>query len=196
MPTSTLLPNRQAQDEELMKQFGAARKSLQTSKASAQQGIQDNQNKIQSRIGSLGGSVAKMQNKAITENERQFGAEQANLDAQEAQTKAQLGATREAADTQSEQFKQTMALQNKTLAEQLKFQYAEMDENKKTNFLNAAIAMKDAGLKSSSDWSKIFEGLSGVYGKDRTPKSFQTTSSPSSPQQNTLPMTYVGSPRL
>ena len=47
------------------------------------------------------------------------------------------------------------------------FQWAEFDENLMTNFINAAIALKEAGLKSADDWARLTDSqgiLPQIYG--------------------------------
>lgn len=167
--------NLQKEQENLLtKQFAAARSKLGGVKRETQRQAGQSLNRLQAQTGSVGGSIEKAKQKAISDIGQQFGELETGLGGQEAQAMSDLKKQEQALLESAEGRKMQQDLlefQKGSFAEQMKFQWAEFDENLKTNILNAAIALKDAGLKSQNEWSKIFGGLSGLYG-DRVPASF------------------------
>lgn len=179
------------QESLLADSYAKQRMRLKGQQTAATQQVGQNIDRLQARTGAMGGSIEKARNKAYTGVAKEFADTEAALGAEEASQLAALKGRQQELGLQQSQFKDTMKEQKRQFSEQLKYQWAEMDENKKTNFINAAIALKEAGLKSSNDWNALFSGLQGVYG-DRVPKNFGIKA----PQVGTSPFyrkdTYQG----
>lgn len=165
-----------AEREELLaKQFGAQRGRLKRQEAEAGGQLEKGLGRLQARVGAVGGSVEKARQAGLQELGETFGQAGTELAAQEAgalqalkgETEARLGQESQferQAQQQADQFAQTMEFQRDSFADQMSFQWAEFDENLKTNFLNAAMAMKESGLQSGQDWVKLATGLQGLFG--------------------------------
>lgn len=69
------------------------------------------------------------------------------------------------------QFRETLEFQRDSFAQQLQFQWAEFNENTKTNFINTAIALREAGLDKAKNWDRLRQGLSRT-GFTFDPRSF------------------------
>lgn len=123
--------------------FVQSRKNLQGQKTQALDEMKANVNRQQAMTGMSGGTASKVQSKAQRELETGFAGKEAELAASEAGAKAQEAQTARQLNQQQQQF-----------AEQMKFSWAEMDENKKTNLLNAMMALSKVDVKEF-DWSRF-----------------------------------------
>lgn len=115
-----------------------------------------------------GGAQQKLENKALTNVGKEFGSLKSGVESDFAQQEQAAALQDRQMTTQEDQFKQTLDFQKNSFADQMKYQWSEFDENKKTNFLNAAVAMKDAGLNNPNQWVSLYSSLTGIYGQDRT----------------------------
>lgn len=138
-------------------QFSQARNVLGAARDVGREQLEEDLSRRAMISGQTTGAQEKIRRKALTELARGFGQEAAGLEAQEAAARQQaeegtLGRAfgREQLGLQESQFARTMQLQQ-----------AEFRENLKTNFINTAIALKEAGLKSADDWKDL---LSRDYG--------------------------------
>lgn len=122
----------------------------------------------ESQTGGFGGAGLKLRQRALQDLERGLGEEEAGATAQEAsqlgglkfsageaekerefgreQAAEQRKLAREQLAQQETQFGRTLEFQKGSFAEQMKFNWSEFDENLRTNFINASIALKDAGF--------------------------------------------------
>ena len=60
------------------------------------------------------------------------------------------------------QFGEQLSFQRESFAEQIDFQLREFSENLKTNFINASIALRDAGLDDPERFEKVIEALKSI----------------------------------
>lgn len=163
-------------------QFGAAQRGLQQKEAQTKDEISTGLNRLTARVGAVGGSVEKARQKAINEASQQYAGQYQDLAANEAaatsalkgedaarmiqgeQFAKQMGLSREQFDAQKDQFSQTMA-----------FTYKELDENLRTNMLNAITTMKKAKI-NTDEISKLMSTLTGIYGGGRVSNLLESTS--------------------
>lgn len=114
------------------------------------------------------GAQQKIQQKALTDVGKEFGSLKSGVESDFAQQEQAINDAEETRNIQKEQFGKTLDFQKDSFAQQMKFQWKEFDENLKTNFLNAAVAMKDAGLNNPSQWVNLYSSIRGIYGDERT----------------------------
>lgn len=141
----------------IKEQYGQARNILGASRDVGRQRLEEELARRTAIAGGPSGAREKIRQKALTELERGFGQEEAGLKSQEA-----------AALQQSEQDitgrafgREQLGMQESQFARTLDFQNKEFQENLKTNFVNAAIALKDAGLTTAGSWTSL---LADKYG--------------------------------
>lgn len=174
---------RQSRDEALASQFAGARRKVTAQKGETERQSKNALQRLAAKVGPTGGAIAKAEQRQLRDVGKAFGDVEAGLGAQEAAIQQQIKgqdisqdlAISEAEknrELQSQQFQDSLQFQQDSFAQQMAFQWAEFDENLKTNFINAAIALKDSGLKSSDDWGQLFSGLEGIFGS-RVPGSFE-----------------------
>lgn len=87
----------------------------------------------------------------------------------------ELGFKREQFEQQHQLAKDSLQFQRDSWAEQMSFNWAEFDENKKAQVINSAMALKEAGLGSVGDWNAIAGVLEGLFGTMRVPGRFRTS---------------------
>lgn len=148
--------------EDVSRTFAEARKTLGARQDVARQQIQEDLARQGASQGGFGGATLKLRQKAIADMERGVSADAASLSAQEAQAKAGL---KENAANRELGFGQ-LAQAGEQFGQQMKFQWAEMDENKKTNFINAIALLKDSGFldKNMDELNRFWMGgFGGVY---------------------------------
>lgn len=171
------------QEELIKRQFAETRRGLEGEKRRALQNYED-QFKRFSAANRLEGSGAllKAKGRQIEDIGRTFGETEAGIGAQEAQA---LQAAKEAQEAKefatserigSQQFAGQESEKARAMAmDQFNKQFKEMqnqwnlefDENKKTNIINAAIALNDAGLADGDRWAKLLGSsgaIGGIYG--------------------------------
>lgn len=141
--------------------------------------------------GQTGGALAKAQQRSLRDIAREKGDVIAGLGAQEAAVRSgveqqatgmkfarqerkgseafQSEQSKLAREQQAEQFKQTMQFQKDSWADQFSFMKLEFKENLKTNMINGAIALKEAGLRSPDDYAKLADVMGAFYG-ERAPR--------------------------
>lgn len=151
----------------LTKQFASARRQLGAGRQEAGRQARRGFERLKARTGSVGGSLQKAQAVAEGEIGKQFEAAEAGLEAQEGQAFSQLKAGEQQRLAQQQQFRETLDFQKGSFAEQMSFQWAEFDENLKTNMINTSIALKDAGLGSQGNWDRLIRVVGGVLGPER-----------------------------
>ena len=130
--------------------------------------------------GAGGGAQAKMMTKGMSELGKQYGSLEAGLGAEEAGAREQLlGAkaserfAREEAIRSGKQFDETMAFQEGSFADQMRYSWAELDENQKTNIANVMALLKDSGLLDPGNKTKAYKGIYELYGPSRAPSSWK-----------------------
>jgi hypothetical protein len=123
-------------------------------------------------IGGFGGAATKMEQLGAQEIDRGAAQDAANISAEESKSKQALGQEAQAVRTQASQFGQTLEFQKNSFLDQLKYNYEELEENKKTNLVNAMIALKDGGFfdKTFDEVANFFNsGMAAMYG-NRVPR--------------------------
>lgn len=162
----------QEREDLLTKQFAKSRARLGGVKREAQRESKKGFQRLQARTGSVGGSLEKARQAEERRLARDIGELETGLQAQEAaaqqELKGQEQALLEAATgraQQAEQFGETLAFQKDSFAQQMALQWAEFDESLKSNLINAAVALKESGLKSATDWLKIAGAGQAIFGE-------------------------------
>lgn len=161
----TLEESQEKQTEALDKGFERAETQLRGQKEEAGRAMDEGFDRMQARVGTLGGSVTSERERQKGELAKDFAEAQGSLEANKAQAYAALENQATQQKLQVDQYLDTMDFQEGSFAQQMEFQWAEFDENLKTNLLNAAISMKDAGLRSSEDWARLLDSLE-AFGYD------------------------------
>lgn len=163
-----------SREDALKAQFGAAQRGLQQKEAQTKDEIGTGLNRLTARVGAVGGSVERAREKAVNETSREYAGQYQDLAANEAGALSQLKGEDAARMFESEQNAKQLGMQQQQFdiakdqfAQQMSFNYKELDENLKTNMLNAITTMKKAGI-NTKNLSKIFESLQGIYGANRT----------------------------
>lgn len=155
----------------LAQSFAAARGRLKGQEREATRQTEKGLQRLQSRVGAVGGSVEKARGQALKEIQRTAGEAETQLAAQEQAARGQL----EAAKTQYDQFKETMQFQKDSFADQMALQWAEFDETQKAQVINAMTALKEAGIRSAKDYANIFGASGGVVREIYGSRAPQTT---------------------
>ena len=117
----------------ITQQFAANRRRLLGQQNETQRQASQSLARRQAIVGQTGGSIEREKQRAIRDIGQSFADVEAGVTAQESQAKQALGAEK---------------LQHQQFEKALGFQYAELDENKKTNLINAVIAVNNAGLRN------------------------------------------------
>jgi hypothetical protein len=151
----------------LKAQFGAAQRGLQQKETQTKDEISTGLNRMTARVGAVGGSVERARQKAVNETSQQYASQYQDLAANEAAAVAGIKGEDAGRMLEENRFEKTMVLQKDQFAQQMAFNYKELDENLKTNMLNAITTMKKAGVDEKS-MSKIYAALTGIYGQERT----------------------------
>lgn len=101
-------------------------------------------------VSGYGGAEQKMRQEAQLEREKAFGAQE-----------AELGAAKAGALTQVREAERQRQMASE-------FFYKELEENKRTNLINAMVALKKGGIlkANETEWSQYFEQQ---FGKEFTP---------------------------
>lgn len=180
-----------APEEQVKVAYAQARKGLGARQdVTRQQALKDIERRLS--ISGPSGAADKLRRKALLDIEAQFGQQEAGLGSEEAQqlgglaeaqkqrefaTSERLGSETFAASEsekqrklaerqlaqQESQFGRTLEFQQGSFAEQMRQSWAEFDESVKANFVNAAIAAKDAGIKKPEDWGRIIESMRFLF---------------------------------
>lgn len=174
-------------------QFAAAQRGLSQKEAQTKDEISTGLSRLEARVGGVGGSVEKARQKALNESTREYSNQYQDLAANEAAAVSGLkgeDAARmlegekfdKSLELQKDQFAQQMGLsrdqfeaQKNQFGQQMAYSYKELDENLKTNMLNAITTLKKAGI-NSDNISKLMSTLTGVYGGNRISGLLQDTS--------------------
>lgn len=121
------------------------------------------------------GTQAKLMERGMGELAKQYGSLEAGLGAEEAAAKEQLAGAksaerfaREEAIRSGKQFSETLGFQEGSFADQMAYSWNELDENKKTNLINAAALLKSEGIDSTDAMNKIGMILKLFYPGGRT----------------------------
>lgn len=160
-------------EAEVAKQYAQSRTVLKARQDVARQNAMEDLMKREAQTGGFGGAGAKMRRKALTEIDTGFAAEDANLGASQAkdvlglkeaertrefaasESEKQRQLAREQLAQQEKQFGATLDFQKGSFADQMQYSWAELDENKKTNLINAGIALKESGMTAEA-WRNTF----------------------------------------
>lgn len=153
----------------LQEQFDRTRQLVQGQKNEAMRQSENSLARFAAISGLGSGASEKAKQNALKDIQTGFGQVEAEVGSQQAQAADSLAAQEAQAREQSRQFNQTLQFQKDSFADQLQYQWAEFDENLKTNMLNAAIALKDAGLGKISKWQKLQGVIDNFYGQERSP---------------------------
>lgn len=159
-------------EQNLTQAFARSRAGLTASQDAAKQNMDNDLTRqiAQTGGGGFGGAQSKIRLKAMADAARGFAGDQAAIDAQEAQAKAGLGEARAGRAIQIGGMglsEKQLSQQAQQFADTMKYQWAEMNENQKTNLVNAWIAMKDAGILNGGNSSLVDfynSGASQIYG--------------------------------
>jgi hypothetical protein len=171
--------------EALKAKYGAARRRLAGQQREGTRQIDKGLSRLEAIAGGTGGATEKARLTATKQIGQQAAeAEQgltageteslAKLESQTQATMAQLDEAERQRAQQREQFKAQSDIQRDSLAAQIEFQWAEFDENLKTNWVNSLIALKEADFNDQKDWDYMFSAIEALGGM---PSWSRTTSS-------------------
>lgn len=149
----------------LKQQFAAQRNRLSGQQRETERQSAKQLNRLAATTGKTGGAIAKIKQQSLRDIGQAFGDAGTSLAGQEAgaleqvrsQTQAQRLAQEEAQkerDLRESQFSKSLDFQKDSFADQMRFQWAEFNENKRTNFINSLTALKDNGF-GEKDMEKI-----------------------------------------
>lgn len=185
------------QEELILKQFASNRARLGQNRQTAQDQLKQGLQRRQAMGGLTGGAAIKAAAKAQKGLEQEYATQESELSGQEAEALRRNLAEKEAREfhtservagqefaasqasidrkIQEEQFAKQYGLSIKQFDEmkrqfnqQFSFQIQELEENKKTNIINATIAAKNAGLTDPYAANKIQNIINGIYGRGST----------------------------
>lgn len=154
-----------SRDVDLQKQFGQMKDVLGAQRAEAQRQGDILYKQALASSGGFGGAGLKIGQKAKLGIEKEYGQQQQMLGAQEAEARQNLAS-----------MKSQEALQRQQLNFAEWYGKQELDENKRTNVINAYVAFEKAGIKDPEKLNKLSQMLWGQYGT-------RLGSSPSGPMQ-------------
>lgn len=150
------------QENMLMQQFAANRGKLAQDKATAMDQSKQGFDRLQARVGgTVGGSLEKARQIQNNDLSQKFAQADTEATAAEAAAKGDLYGKQQQLGIQQKQFDET----SKQFAEQMKFHWAELDETKKNDVVNASIAFKQAELDNNDYYSRL-SGLLRNLGYD------------------------------
>lgn len=155
-------------EDALIKQFAGARARLGGVKREGMRQADQSFDRLKAQTGSAGGSIEKARQQSLQELSRGVGEVEAGLSAQEAQAQQALKQQEQALLQSEQQFGQTLEFQKDSFAQQMAFQWAELDESLKSNFLNSMIALNESKL-GTPEWrdelyNSLFPGLAQPVG--------------------------------
>lgn len=146
------------QEDLLTKKFAASRGQVTGQKNEAMRQAANSYDRLTSRVGgTVGGSIEKAKQESMADLNNKFAETDAGVNAQEAEALGTLKGQQQQMGLQNDQFNKTMSFQKDSFAQQMKYQMKELAENKKTNAVNAMIALKDAGANSGDNWNKLLK---------------------------------------
>lgn len=162
----------------LLEQFANTREMLKGQQTEAKRGAQNSLQRFAAISGIGSGAAEKAKQEAERNIDQGYAQTSAGLAAQEAAAKDQLAASEQGLLQQQ----QMLDFQKDSFAQQMKFQWAEFDENLKTNLINGAVALKNAGLNSPKAWTDLATVTGRLYGGNRV--NFDLMAYGSNPSQN------------
>lgn len=158
----------------LLEQFASTRATLGAAKDETRRQSKNSLDRFAAVSGLGSGASEKAKQEANRNIETGFAQTEGQLGAAEAAAKDQLAAQGQQMEQQQGQFRDTLNFQKNSFAEQMRFQWKEFDENLKTNLINGAIAIKNAGLSDPRAWAKLGSTMGRLVGGDRVNSSMMT----------------------
>jgi hypothetical protein len=156
-------------EKDLQTQFGLMRQSMGAQKDESQRQADIVQKQAEARSGGFGGAGLKMAQKVRQDVDTAYLQKGNELGATEAQAKQELRSLQSTEKLQQQQLDTQKRAQD--FAEW--YGQMELDENKKTNYINAAIAAEKAGFDDKTNFNEIQQYfLNNVYPKGRTARPF------------------------
>lgn len=157
-------------EKDLQTQFGLMRKSVGAQKDESQRQAEVVQKQAEARSGGFGGAGLKMAQKVRQDVDTAYTQKGNELAATEAQAKQELRSLQSTEKLQQQQLDTQKRAQD--FAEW--YGQMELDENKKTNYINAAIAAEKAGFDDAKNFNEIQQYfLNNIYPKGRTAQPFR-----------------------
>lgn len=156
--------------EELGKTFDTAREIARNQSSETSRQVRNSLARQKAITGGAGGAFAKLGVQAEKElgkdlfqqgkelSVAQGQAEQA-LSGEQSQQQFAAAQTQIAQALQNEQFQKKFDFEKDSFYAQLDFNFQELAENKKTNWINTQIALRDAGFDNPDDWRKVLENI-------------------------------------
>lgn len=151
------------QEKGIREQFSKMRTGLQARQGVAKESALESLARQRSLSAPGAGAAEMMKQKALAGIESQLAGQDAEIGAQEAAALTGIKETERARQAAAQESQATRAQQQKQFDETMRFSWAEMNENLRTNIANSAIAFKNAGLQSPKDWANLLGG--GKKGK-------------------------------
>lgn len=146
-------------EDALIKQFAGARARLGGVKREGMRQADQSFDRLKAQTGSAGGSIEKARQQGLQELTRGVGEVEAGLSAQEAQAQQALKQQEQALLQSEQQFGQTLEFQKDSFAQQMAFQWAELDESLKSNLINSMIALENSKLGTPEWRDELFQAL-------------------------------------
>lgn len=164
---------REKRGDLLKQQFAGQRRQLGAAKGETQRQSKQGFNRLEALVGATGGAIEKARQQEQRKIGRGFAEAEAGIGAQEAQAQQALeqeisGKEFAASEAekgraqQREQFRETMAFQRDSWADQFSIMSEELDMNKFTNLINTITALDAAGIKSQAAWNQITSLFGGA----------------------------------
>lgn len=151
-------------EKDLETQFGLMKTSIGAQKDESQRKAEILQKQAEARSGGFGGAGLKMAQNVRQDVDTAYLQKGNELAATEAQAKQELRSLQSNEKLQQQQLDTQRRAQD--FAEW--FGQAELDENKKTNLINAAIAAEKAGFDDDKNFAEIQKYfLRNIYGSSR-----------------------------
>ena len=158
----------------IAKQFAASRKNLAGQKVQAMDQMNADVQRQQALTGLSGGNLLKAKEKAQRNLEEGFASQEAQLGAAEAQT-----------GLQESQYERNLSQQANQFKQQMQYSWAELDENKKTNLINAISNLAKLDYKDST-WDRVMKQFGSI---SKGPDSYTNLVQPAKPNS---PLTMLG----
>jgi hypothetical protein len=170
--TKDLKAERKERGQQLTKEFAGVRRRVGAARGETERQSRVGFDRLQALTGQTGGAIEKARQKSISNIGQEFAGVQAGVTGQEASARQALSSeigqrgealaeSKLAREQQQKQFRETLNFQRESFFGQLGFQFAELEENKKTNLINAAVALDEAGIRSQADWDKMLAMITG-----------------------------------
>jgi hypothetical protein len=169
--TQAMKDNTASREAALTEQFSNQRRQVKGTEREAVRQSGRAFDRFAAQIGGSTGATLQARNQGQRDLSTKFGEVEAGLGAQEAAARQQILSQAGDQEFARTQFLETGEITKDSFAQEMGFKWAELDENKRIDILNAAAVIKDAGINNANDWAKMSEVLESIFGEGRAPGS-------------------------